>query len=157
MTRARLVVLLVIIGGGGLAALLPITRDELSWCWATSHNRAADYLEYSTYWPRGLHAGQSKILYERRLWTETKKALIRDAYQESSPANSQADLPYQKALRLRQESFLWKQATNVDTVQCYQKYLRKYPMGRFAKEARLRVNALSAPSAAPAPTPAPSP
>ena len=52
MTRSRKV-LLVMVALALLADFLPVTREELSWWWAESHDHASDYLRYLSDWPKG--------------------------------------------------------------------------------------------------------
>ena len=143
MTRTRAVVLLFVVVIGAAVALLPATRDELSWWWAESHGHASDFMKYLEVWPNGRHVAEARVNYNQRRWIETEEALIRQAYQEASHPSPAAEAEYRKEKRLRQDAFFWKAAASVNTAQAYQDYLRQFPEGQFAGQARARIDALS--------------
>ncbi len=145
MTRIRAVVLLIIVVIGAAVALLPATRDELSWWWADSHNRAADFASYLEAWPKGYHAGEARLKYNQRQWAETEKAMIHQAYQEASHASPEADAEYRKEKRQRRDAFFWREATNSNTLESYQDYLQQFPRGQFSRQARAHIATLSHP------------
>ena len=143
MTRIRAVVLLFIIVIAAAIALLPVTRDELSWWWADSHDRSVDFTNYLESWPNGRHVAEARLKYNQRQWVETEKAMIHQAYQDASHSNPEADAEYRKEKRLRRDAFFWKAATNANTLQSYQDYLQQFPKGQFAPLARARIDALN--------------
>jgi hypothetical protein len=142
MTRTRAIVLLFIVVIGTAAALLPMTRDQLSWWWAESHDHAADFMNYLAVWPNGRHAVEARLNYNQRRWIETEKAMIRQAYQEASHSSPEADAEYRREKRMRRDSFFWKAATSANTLQSYHDYLKQYPKGQFVRQARARIDAL---------------
>ena len=75
---------------------LPLARDEISWCWAQSHDHSDNYANYLRDWPEGRHAVEARVFYQRSLWAETKRAEIRQAYTMASMA-----LPGQCRIRRR--------------------------------------------------------
>jgi hypothetical protein len=143
MTRIRAVVLLFFIVIAAAIALLPVTRDELSWWWAESHDRSTDFTNYLEVWPNGRHVAEARLKYTQRHWVETEKAMIHQAYQEASHSTPEADAEYRKEKRLRRDSFFWKAATNANTLQSYKDYLQQFPKGQFARQAHARLDALS--------------
>ncbi|HUD46631.1 MAG TPA: hypothetical protein VMR33_07365 [Candidatus Baltobacteraceae bacterium] len=143
MTRTRAVVLLFVVVIGAAAALVPAARDELSWWWAESHDHAVDFTTYLEVWPHGRHSAEARLKYDERRWVETQEAMIRQAYQEASRSSPEADVQYRREKHLRRDSFFWKAATSVNTVQSYQDYLQQFPDGRFAALAHARIDALS--------------
>lgn len=154
MTGSRKV-LLAVVALALLADFLPVTRDELSWRRAESHDHAGDYLRYLSERPRGRHVAEAQTLYVQRQWAENKRALIRQAYQEAAATNSEAAAAYRKEQRGRQKEFLfWKGASVSNTVDSYKAYLRHYPNGQYAAQARQLIKSLSG-AASPANTPAP--
>jgi hypothetical protein len=153
MTGSRKV-LLVIVALALLADLLPVTRDELSWWWAKTHDHASDYLDYLSERPSGRHVVQARFLSVQRQWAESKRALIRQAYLQTAATNSEASVDYRKEQRQRQEVFFWKRATASNTVDSYKAYLQRYPNGRNAAQARRLIEMLGR-STSPANSPAP--
>jgi hypothetical protein len=152
MTRIGAVILLFIIA---IAAFLPAIREEMSWLWADSHERAADYETYMEDWPNGRHAADARVKYYQRTWVEREKSKIHQAYHEASSSAAASDSEYRKQQQTRRDAFSWKAATNGDTLQSYQNYLHQFPNGQFARQARARINALSQNSPAASPSVSP--
>jgi hypothetical protein len=154
MTGSRKV-LLAVVALALLADFLPVTRDELSWWWAESHDHAGDYLSYLSDRPQGRHAAEARTLCVQRQWAETKRALIRQAYQETAATNSAAAAAYGKEKRERQQEFFcWKGASVSNTVESYRAFIRQYPHGQHAAQARRLIESLGG-AASPANSPAP--
>lgn len=57
--------------------------------------------------------------------------------------NGRAFVPAAAAPDESPEGALWNQASSADTVAAYERYLRRYPNGRYASRARNRIDALS--------------
>jgi hypothetical protein len=146
MTQSRKL-LLVIIALVLLADFLPVTREELSWWWAKSHNHSANYLQYLSRWRNGRHAAEAMVLLDERQRAEMKRAQIRQAYMAASQtkSNTDADAAYRHEQRLRRDNFFWKQACTANTVDGYNDYLREFPQGNHSAEAHQKIQALSQP------------
>jgi hypothetical protein len=144
MTRIRAVVLVSIGAVTAVTLLVPPARDELSWFWAEFQDRAPNYMAYVNDWPKGLHANEAKLLYEKREWDVTKRALITQAYQQTSRTNGapDADAAYRSERLKRRELLSWRQATSANTLDGYKDYLRQYPRGRFAGKAHAQVETI---------------
>ena len=131
------------------AWFLPLSRDELSWWCAQSHDYSVNYLHYLSDWPEGRHVVDARLFYQHRLWEETKRAQIRQAYtmaSMASPTNSDTEAAYRREQVTRRDNFLWKKATNNNTPAIYLDYLTQYPEGRHADEARQKILALGQPA-----------
>jgi hypothetical protein len=153
MTRSRKV-LLVMVALALLADFLPVTREELSWWWAESHDHASDYLRYLSDWPKGRHVAQARNLTTERQWAENKRALIRQAYQQAAAPNFRATAASREGQSQREEFFSWKKASVSNTVDGYKDYIRQYPNGHYAAQARHLIETLSG-GGSPAESPAP--
>jgi hypothetical protein len=143
MTRHRAVVLLIIVVMVAMAGLLPAGREQLGWWWAESRDQAADYTSYLETWPKGRHAVQARLSYDQRVWTDTKNAMIREAYNSASHASPEADAEYRREERLRRENFFWKQVTINNTAEGYKDYLQQYPHGLHVAEAQRQAALLN--------------
>ncbi|HEX3716757.1 MAG TPA: hypothetical protein VH595_02215 [Verrucomicrobiae bacterium] len=150
MTRAREVVLLLILVVAAVVAIVPTTRDEVAWWRAESQAHAADYAKYMERWPDGRHIAEARMKYGARQWVETKIAMINQAYHQAAHSNRAVDAEYTKEKLLREDSFFWKRATNVNTTNSYNDYVRHFPNGQFIRQARTRLDALNHSNAAPA-------
>jgi hypothetical protein len=142
MTRSRKL-LLVIIALALLADFLPVTREELAWWWAQSHDHSVSYSNYLSQWPHGRHMAEAKNLLEERLRAEIKRAEIRRAYAAASQAKSDTDAAYRHQQQLRKDSFFWKQASTANTIESYNDYLREFPQGGFSAQARKKIQDLT--------------
>jgi hypothetical protein len=148
MNRSRKL-LLVIIALVLLADFLPVTREELSWWWAESHDHSANYLHYLSDWPAGRHMASARILFEERQRAELIRAQIRQANLATSRAKSDTDAAYRREQQTRRDHFFWKQASTANTIESYNDYLREFPQGSFSAQARKCIQALSQPAAGP--------
>lgn len=144
MTRSRKL-LLVIIALVVLADFLPATREEFSWWWAESHDHAADYLRYLSKWPAGRHIVAAHRFFEERQRAELTRAQIRQANLAASQTKTESDTAYRRDLRARRENFFWQQATTANTIEGYNDYLREFPQGKYASQARVKIQSLVQP------------
>ncbi len=139
----RAAVLLVAIVAAAAIALLPVIRDELSWWWAESRDHSVDFMNYVDTWPTGRHVVEARLKFKQRQWAEGEKTLIRKAYQDAANPTPASDAEYKKQKQMRRDAFLWKAATNSDTLKAYQDYISQFPKGKFAGQAHARIATLS--------------
>jgi hypothetical protein len=139
----RAAVLLVAIVAAAAIALLPVIRDELSWWWAESRDHAADFRNYVDTWPYGRHVAEARLKAKQREWAEGEKTLIHKAYQDAANPSPGADVEYNRQKQTRRDAFMWKSATNTDTLKSYQDYVSQFPQGKSAGQARARIARLS--------------
>ena len=64
----------------------------------------------------------------------------------ASPRSSEEDAAYHRERATREDNFFWKRATNLDTISSYQDYLRQFPTGGHAGEARQKLQSLGQPA-----------
>lgn len=153
MSRMRAAVLLFAIVAAAAIALLPVIRDELSWWWAESRDHAVDFMNYVDTWPNGRHVAEARLKFKQRQWAESEKTLIHKAYQDAAHSSPEADADYNRQKLMRRDAFLWKAATNTDTLKGYQDYISQFPQGKFSGQARARIAALSQDAQIPSPAP----
>ena len=135
MQANKKTVLLGVIVFVGAVCALPVMRDELDWRWSRVGDQAVDFMRYYTDWPHGRHVVEAHARYDQRVWADTKKAMIRDAYKENAETND----AYRLERRTRNDRFFWSEAAIVNTIESYRDYLARYPNGQFAGEARSRI------------------
>ena len=58
---------------------LPFTREEMDWQWTKSLDHSDAYQQFMADWPRSWHDAEAQVLYEERVWAETKRAMIAEA------------------------------------------------------------------------------
>jgi len=146
MKRVRAVLILFLIVIAAVAATVPAVQDEANWVWAVSRDHAADYSDYMRKWPKGIHIAEARIKQDQREWMENKKSAISQAYEEAAHPDAATDAEYDHEKAMRMDSFFWKRATNLNTVDAYQDYLRQFPNGQFAHQAQAQMGSLSHPA-----------
>jgi hypothetical protein len=126
-----------------LADFLPATREEISWWWAEAHDHSYNYLRYLSDWPRGRHVAEARVLVEERTRAETRRAQIRQANAAAAQVKAETETASSHDLQSRRENFFWKQACTANTIESYNDYLREFPQGIYAAQARGKIKALS--------------
>ena len=97
--------------------------DEEAWKLADERNTIAGYEDYLESWPEGLHV------------TEARERIARiKAEEEARRKNAQE--------AARQEAAAWKAAAEANTIPAYEGYLSKFPTGKNASEAQIRIERL---------------
>ncbi|MEE9271856.1 MAG: SUMF1/EgtB/PvdO family nonheme iron enzyme [Robiginitomaculum sp.] len=102
--------------------------DNKAWVSAQSRNTIAGYEDYLEAWPEGLYASKARELIAEM--KAKRDALAKDA-----------------AERGAQEVADWESAARSNTLDGYNKYLGKHPIGKHADEAQKRINKLKASAA----------
>jgi hypothetical protein len=82
MTQKRATIIASLCLAAVVAAfwLIPATRDELCWQWASARDRTDNYSGYLANWPRGRHVAEAIRLYDERGWSDVQAAPSRYAY-----------------------------------------------------------------------------
>ena len=130
------VAILILIAVG----LLPATRDELKWRFASSRDKAQDYAEYLAGWPSGRHFAEGRTRYEERGWAEAQAGSTVESYQQYEQTHPSGT--HLADARTRIEDLTWQQSTTTKTIRALQTYLQAYPQGRFLADARTEQAAL---------------
>lgn len=66
----------------GLAlALIPSTRDEIDWRWASHKDQTTSYESYVKAWPEGHHATEARAMYDQRGWGDAQAAKTVDGFE----------------------------------------------------------------------------
>jgi len=99
-------------------------RDRNYWQQTGASGTEAGYHAYLHRYPDGLYSDQA---------TEALREIERQQRREAEAEERRA----------------WDEAVMAGTVQSYKRYLNAYPQGRFAEEARARINSLSNPETPP--------
>ncbi|HEY3912917.1 MAG TPA: hypothetical protein VGN61_00410 [Verrucomicrobiae bacterium] len=146
MKRAKPVLILFLIVIAAVVVTVPAVQDEAAWVWALSRDHAADYMDYMQKWPKGSHIAEARIKHDQREWMENKKSAISQAYEEAAHPDAATDAEYDREKTMRKDSFFWKRATNLNTVDAYQDYLRQFPNGQFVRQAQTQMGSLNHPA-----------
>jgi formylglycine-generating enzyme required for sulfatase activity len=102
--------------------------DEEAWALAEERDTIAGYEDYLESWPEGLHVTEAR---ERIAKLKAEEEARRKNAEEAA----------------RQEAAAWQAAAQVNTIPSYEGYLSKYPAGKNASEAQIRIERLRAEAA----------
>lgn len=113
--------------------LIPRTRDEVHWRWASHWDKMTNYESYLKTWPSGRHSVEAKARYDERCWAEanTGNTVRRfETYLERQPKGTHV---YEAKDAI--EALHWREATTVNSVYAFERYLALHPRGRHVTEA----------------------
>ena len=95
-------------------AIIPTTRDEIHWQWASHKDEAASYESYIETWPTGRYATEAQARHDE----------------------------YATEAQARYDELSWARAQTANTVEGFEEYLELHPEGKHAAEARDRIEDL---------------
>jgi len=136
-------------------------REFEVWRTASKSNAAADYQIYLRSYPAGKFAAVAKTRIDelngvktaKDSQTETKTTDTAQAQTTETSVVRSADAGEEEAEKKR-DLDMWRQVSKTGLEADYQKYLKAFPKGKFAKVAKTRIEALVAAAKAPAEQPA---
>ncbi len=99
--------------------------DEAAWTLADERDTIEGYEDYLESWPEGLHA------------TEARDRIAKKKAEEEARRKNAEEAA-------RQEAAAWKAAAETNSIPSYEGYLTKFPAGKNAPEAQLRIERIRA-------------
>ena len=134
-------VILLVLSIALAIAIIPTTRDEIHWRWASFKNSTGNYKSYLQVWPKGRHSAEARFRYDEHCW---EYAVNKDAfwsfhwYLQLHPEGKHvADA------RDKIETLSWQKAAGTNNIQEYERYLQSRPEGKHVAEARDKIEILS--------------
>jgi hypothetical protein len=124
----------------GIALAFPITRDEISWRWATLENETASYESYVKAWPDGRHLAEAKARHDARSWAEAEATNTIPAYERYVKNHGQGK--HVAAAKDKVDYLRWQEFAAANTVGGYELYLALHGDGKFAAKARDNIESL---------------
>ncbi len=140
MTKAIGVTIGVIVVAALALAIIPTTRDEIHWQWASRKDETASYKSYVNAWPTGRHAREGKTRYDEHGWAEASTANTVQGFERYVQLHP--DSKHVAEAKDSIESLHWQEATTANTVQGFERYEQLYPEGLHLAEARGRIDTL---------------
>jgi hypothetical protein len=124
-------------------AIIPTTRDEIHWRWASHQDDTASYESYAKTWPEGRHAAEAQARYDERGWVDAQAANTVQDFERYVQLHAQGK--HVAAATGNIEALHWQEATATHTITSYRSYISAHPQGRrHAQEAETRASALRA-------------
>jgi hypothetical protein len=121
-------------------AIIPTTRDEIHWSWASHKDETASYESYVKTWPDGRHAAEAQTRYDGHGWADTQAANTVQGFERYVELHGGGKHVAEAKDNI--ESLHWQDATTANTVRSYRAYASAHPQGRFAQEADANAAAL---------------
>lgn len=126
-------------------AIIPTTRDEIHWRWASHKDETASYESYVKTWPEGRHADEAQARYDEHGWKDAQTANTVNGYERYVQLYSEGK--YVAEAKDNIESLHWQEATAANTVRSYRSYVATHPQGKFVQQAETKASALRTDSA----------
>lgn len=140
MKKVIVVTIGVLVLVGLALAIIPTTRDEIHWRWASHKDQTTSYESYVKAWPEGRHAIEARALNDQRGWADAQAANTVDGFERY--AQLHGDGKYVAEAKDNVESLHWQEATTANTIRSYRTYAAMHPQGRFAPEAKTKLSTL---------------
>lgn len=121
-------------------AIIPTTRDEIHWQWASHKDETASYASYLKTWPAGRHAIEGKARYDEHGWANAQAANTVQGFERYVQLHG--DGKHVAEAKDNIESLHWQEATAANTIKAYIDYGTTQPQGRHLREAQTKAAAL---------------
>src|SRR6185503_12479982 len=119
-------------------AIIPTTRDEIHWRWASYTDATASYESYTKSWPEGgKYVVEAKDRIESLRWQDATKEDAVNSFERFIKLHS--DSKHVVEAKDRIESLRWQDATKENTVNSFERYVQLHSMGRHVVEAKDRI------------------
>ena len=139
--KKTIVAILGVLAVVGLAlAIIPTTRDEIHWHWASHENETTSYQSYVKAWPEGRHAVEARTLYDEHGWVEAETANTVQGFERYVQLHGEGKHVAEAKDNI--ESLHWQEAATANTIRIYRSYVATHPHGRFVQQAKTKAFAL---------------
>jgi len=121
-------------------AIVPTTRDEVHWRWASYRNDTTSYESYVKAWPQGRHVAEARTRYDEYGWAGAEAAKTARGYERYLQLHGQGKHVAEAKDRL--DSLHWQEAAAAKTVQGFARYLHLHREGKHVAEAKEKIDSL---------------
>jgi hypothetical protein len=147
MKKAIGVTIGVIVVAALALAIIPTTRDEIHWQWASHKDETTSYESYVKAWPAGRHASEGKARYDEHGWADATGT-------DDAPFGANTVQGFERYVQLHGdgkhvaeakdniESLHWQEATAANTIRAFQQYRTTHPEGQRVRDAETKAVAL---------------
>jgi len=121
-------------------AIIPTTRDEIHWHWASHKDDTVSYESYVKTWPAGRLATEGKARYDERAWSDAQTASTVQGFERYVQLH--ADGKHVTEANDTIKSLHWQDATAANTVQGFERYVQLHADGKHVAEANDTIESL---------------
>lgn len=115
-------------------AIMPTTRDEIHWQWASHKDETASYESYVNTWPAGRHANEGQARYDEHGWADAQVANTVQGFDRYVQLHGEGKHVAEAKDNI--ESLHWQEATAANTVQGFERFVQLHGNGKHVAEAR---------------------
>jgi len=115
-------------------AIIPTTRDEIHWRWASHKDEMITYESYLKAWPEGRHVVEARTRYDEHGWVRAKTANTVQGFERYVQLHAAGK--HIAEARDKIQSFHWQEATTANTVQGFERYVQLHGGSEHVAEAR---------------------
>jgi hypothetical protein len=102
-------------------AIIPSTRDEIHWRWASHKDETASYESYVKTWPEGRHTAEAQARYDQHGWANAESANSVQAFERYIKLHGEGKHVVKAKDNI--ESLRWREATTANTIRSYKGYV----------------------------------
>ena len=121
-------------------AIIPTTRDEFHWRWASHKDETASYEAYVKAWPAGRHATEAQARYDLHGWAEAQADNTVQGFEVYVQLHR--DGKHVAEAKDRIEALHWQEATAANTVLEFARYIELHSDGKHVAEAKDKIDSL---------------
>lgn len=121
-------------------AIIPTTRDEIHWRWASLKDEPADYESYVKTWPDGRHTPEAQMRYDEHGWANAQAANTVEGYQQYLRLHGEGRHITEAQDCI--EALHWQKATDTGTIEGFELYLQRCAEGKHTVEAENHIEAM---------------
>ena len=134
-------VVIALLAAAALALLvIPTTRDEIHWQWASHKDKMAGYESYLQTWPAGRHTTEAKARYDEHAWAEAQAANTVQGFEQYVQLHESGRHLAEAEENI--DTLHWQEALAADTVQGFERYVQLHESGRHLAEVEENIDTL---------------
>jgi hypothetical protein len=115
-------------------AIIPTTRDEIHWRWASHKDETASYESYVKTWPEGRHAAEAQARYDEHGWADAESSNTVTQFERYVQLHGEGKHITEAKDNI--ESRHWREAAAANTVQGFERYVQLHGEGKHITEAK---------------------
>ena len=140
MKKTIVVTLGVLVGVPLALAIIPTTRDEIHWHWASHKDETASYESYVKAWSEGRHAAEARAVYDEHGWADAESTGTVEGFERYVQLHSEGRHVTEAKDNI--EAIHWQEATATATFEGFERYVQLHGEGRHVTEAKDNIEAI---------------
>ncbi len=140
MKKAIGVTIGVIVVAALALAIIPTTRDEIHWQWASHKDETTSYESYGKAWPAGRHASEGKARYDEHGWADATAANTVQGFERYVQLHGDGKHVTEAMDKI--DSLHWQEAITANTILGFTRYVELHSDGKHVTEAKDNIESL---------------